>query len=87
MPTNPQEDEELRNTIVDLLIEYKAADQEGRLSVYKRIIDLIHSRDQQIRIDELHKEADRFREADFKGLPPGFQTRMNELQRNSNHVH
>lgn len=32
------------------------------------------------RIDELNNEADRFRRLGFKGLPPGFQNRMNKLQ-------
>lgn len=33
------------------------------------------------RIDELQIEATRFNKAGYKGLPPGFQKRMNELQR------
>lgn len=44
------------------------------------IMSLLEEVDRQARIEELHLEADRFRNAGYKGLPPGFQRRMRQLQ-------
>lgn len=45
------------------------------------LLPLVKDHSLQERIDELLIEADRFRLGGHKGLPPGFQTRMNYLQR------
>ena len=87
--TPTEQDKELRDKVATI-VEYwdfsPLQDEDNRIErLQNEIMQLITADRKRValeaRIDELHIEADRFRQAGHKGLPPNFQPRMNKLQR------